>query len=282
MLKALPFLLCAPLLLAQDPDDWHQSFPPHRIAGNIYYVGTGDLASYLVRTSGGSVLINTDYEQDVPMIRKSIDQLGFKFSEIKIVLLSHAHDDHVAGTASVVKQTGAKLMVMEGDVPAMESGTSDFQPSDQRWTPVKVDRVLHDGDAIELGGTKLAAHLTAGHTKGCTTWTTQVQDRGRALNVVVECSVSVIPAYKLVNDAMYPQIAQDFERTFRVLRSLPCDVFLSAHGNNYAMKAKYAKLKNARENPFVDPVGYRMYIAEHESLFRRELERQRKTANNKQ
>ena len=174
MSKYLPLLLfLATLSTAQDPADWHQPFPPHKIAGNIYYVGTGDLASYLVRTPVGSILINTDYDRDVPLIRKSVEQLGFRFSEIKIVLISHAHDDHVAGTASVIKQTGAKLMVMDGDVRAIESGTTDFQPSDQHWTPVKVDRVLHDGDTVELGGTKLVAHLTPGHTKGCTTWTSQ-------------------------------------------------------------------------------------------------------------
>jgi metallo-beta-lactamase class B len=278
MLKALPFLLCAPLLLAQDPADWHQSFPPHRVAGNIYYVGTGDLASYLVRTSAGSVLINTDYEQDVPLIRKSVEQLGFEFNEIKIVLISHAHDDHVAGTASVVKQTGAKLMVMDRDVAALEGGTTDFQPSDQHWTPVKVDRVLHDGDTVELGGARLVAHLTAGHTRGCTTWTSQVREGGRALNVVIDCSPNVIPAYKLVNDPGYPGVAEDFENAFRVLKGLPCDIFLSAHGNSYDMKAKYAKLKLGGDNPFIDPMGYQRYVAEHEKAFRAELIRQQTAA----
>jgi metallo-beta-lactamase class B len=277
--RSLAFcLLLATLSTAQDPEDWHQAFPPHRIAGNIYYVGTGDLASYLVTTPAGNILINTDYERDVALIRKSIEQLGFQFREIKIILISHAHDDHVAGTARIVKETGAKLMVMDGDVAAMESGTTDFQPSDQHWTPVKVDRVLHDGDTVELGGTKLVAHLTPGHTKGCTTWTSQVRENGGMLNVVIDCSPNVIPAYKLLNDPRYPQVAQDFEKTFRVLKSLRCDVFLSAHGNSYGMKAKYAQLKSARGNPFIDPAGYQAYVADRESAFRRELKRQQDAA----
>jgi metallo-beta-lactamase class B len=275
MRRAISFLFLSAILLSgQDPEDWHQAFPPFRIAGNIYYVGTGDLASYLVKTPAGNILVNTDYEQDVPLIRKSVEQLGFKFGDIKIVLLSHAHDDHVAGTALVLKETRAQLMVMDGDVAAMEAGTTDFQPSDQHWTPVKVDRILHDNDVVEIGGTKLVANLTAGHTKGCTTWTTQVRDGSRTLNVVIECSPNVIPAYKLVNDPKYPQIAEDFEKTFRVLNRLSCDVFLSAHGNNFDLKAKYAKLKTAAENPFIDPVGYKAYVAEHENSFRRELNRQ--------
>jgi len=237
-------------------------------------VGTGDLASYLVATPAGNILINTDYERDVPLIRKSVEQLGFKFLDIKIVLISHAHDDHVAGTASVIGQTSAKLMVMEGDAAAMERGTTDFQPSDQHWTPVKVDRVLHDGDSVELGGSKLVAHLTPGHTRGCTTWTTEVRDGDKTLSVVIECSPNVIPAYKLVNDARYPDLAQDFERTFRILKSLRCDVFLSAHASTYGMKEKYARLKTGGSNPFVDPTGYRAYVADREAAFRRELNRQ--------
>jgi metallo-beta-lactamase class B len=273
--RAISFLfLSAVLLRGQDPEDWHQVFPPFRIAGNIYYVGTGDLASYLITTATGHILINTDYEQDVPLIRRSVEQLGFKFGDIKIVLLSHAHDDHVAGTALVKRETGARLMVMDGDVVAMENGTTDFQPSDQHWTPVKVDRILRDNDYVEMGGTKLIAHLTAGHTKGCTTWTTQVLEGGKTLNVVIECSPNVIPAYKLVNDPKYPQIADDFEKTFRTLKSLPCDVFLSAHGNNFDLKAKYTKLTTGAAIPFIDPAGYKAYVAEHEDSFRRELSRQ--------
>jgi len=162
----------------------------------------------------------------------------------------------------LIRETGAQLMVMDGDVPAIETGAPDFQPSDQRWTPVRVNGVLHDGDSVELGGAKLVAHLTPGHTKGCTTWTTQVRDGNGTLNVVIDCSASVIPAYRLVNDPTYPQVVQDFEKTFRVLKSLPCEVFLNAHGNSYGLEEKYAKRKTSPENPFIDPAGYRAYVAD--------------------
>jgi metallo-beta-lactamase class B len=274
MRSALVLFLFALLSDAQDPPAWHRPFPAHRIAGNIYYVGTADLASYLVETPSGHILINTDYEQDVPLIRKSVESLGLRFSDIKVVLLSHAHDDHVSGTALVVKETGARSMVMDGDVAAMENGTTDFQPSDQHWTPIKVDRILHDRDSVELGGAKLEAHLTAGHTKGCTTWTTRVRDANRTLNVVIDCSLNLIPAYNLRNDATYPTVARDFEKALDVLKRLPCDVWLSAHGTNFGLEAKYARLQAGTENPFIDPAGYRAYIAEHEALFQRELRRQ--------
>jgi metallo-beta-lactamase class B len=253
------FSLFAGLLAAQGNEDWHRAFPPHKIAGNLYYVGTADLAVYLIATPAGNILINTDFEEDVPTIQKSVEQLGFKFSDIKIILLSHAHADHDGGTALVKKLTGAKLAEMEADVPA---------------TKAKVDRVLHDGDVVELGGSKLTAHLTPGHTKGCTTWTVPVQDGGRMLNAVIIGSPNVNPGYILVRNEKYPEIAQDYEKTFRVLKSLPCDLFLGAHGAYYGMKEKYAKLSAGGANPFIDPEGYKAYVAERESAFRKELARQ--------
>jgi len=268
------FLLSAASLFAQDPEEWHRPFPPHRIAGNIYYVGTEDLASFLVAMPVGNILINTDYERDVPLIRESVTELGFKFGDIRIVLLSRAHDDHVAGTAAVIQQTGAKLMVMRGDVQAMEIGTTDFQPSDQHWKPVKVTRTLNDGDTVRLGDVVLTAHLTAGHTKGCTTWTTTVIDAGRRLNVVIDCSLNVIPAYRLINDPVYPDVTQDFEKTFAALKLLPCDVFLSAHATTNHMTEKYARLGRDGKSPFIDPGGYLVYVNDREGAFRRELERQ--------
>ncbi len=260
-------LLFTALLGAQDTSDWHRPFPPHKVAGNVYYAGTADLAVYLIATPAGSILINTDFPEDVPLIQKSVEQLGYKFGDIKIILQSHAHGDHDAGTALVKKLTGAKVMVMDGDVPAVEAGAKDNPP-------VHVDRVLHDGDTVELGGAKLVAHLTPGHTKGCTTWTMQVREGGRTLNVVIVGSPNVNPGYILVNNSKYPQIAQDYEKTFRTLKSLPCDVFLGAHGAYYGLKEKYAKLQTGDANAFVDPNGYKAYIAEREQAFRKELARQ--------
>jgi metallo-beta-lactamase class B len=268
--------------LAQEAPDWTNPFPPYRIIGNVYYVGSQGLAAYLITTPQGNILINSNLEKSVPMIRDSVEKLGFRFSDTKILLISHAHWDHCAGSAAVKELTGAKYMVMEADVPAIEdggklnfgrdakygdSGTSQYQPA-------KVDRVLHDGDAVKLGDTVLTAHLTPGHTKGTTTWTMKVADGGKTYNVVIVGSPNVNPGYKLVNNALYPQIASDYERMFRVLKSLPCDVFLGAHGNYYGMEAKYARMKVGEPNPFIDPDGYKSYIAEREESFRAELAKQ--------
>jgi metallo-beta-lactamase class B len=264
-------ILSAGVLAAQGNPEWHSPFPEFRIAGNIYWVGTADLAVYLIKTPAGSILINTDFDQDVPLIQKSIEQTGAKMSDIKIILISHSHDDHVAGTAALKKLTGAQLMVMEPDVKEMESGgQGDFQYN-SRWTPVKVDRVLHDGDTVKLGGTTLVAHLTPGHTKGCTTWTTQVTENGRLLNVVIVGSPNVNPGYRIVNNPKYPGQAKDYEKTFAVLKSLPCDVFLGAHGAYFGLKAKYQKYRTEGPKAFVDPDGYKAYVSERESAFRREL-----------
>jgi metallo-beta-lactamase class B len=268
----LAALLFAAPLLSQE-SDWGKPFPPHRIAGNLYYVGTEGLASYLVNTPEGNILINSSLVSSVPLIRAGIEKLGFRFEDTRILLISHAHWDHCAGSAKVKELTGAKYMVMDADVPVIESGgRSDFHyghsPADF-YPNAKVDRVLHDGDQVTLGGTVLTAHLTAGHTKGCTTWTL----RAGGYNVVIVGSPNVNPGYKLVKNAAYPQIAEDYERTFRVLKSLSCDVFLGAHGSYYGLSQKYPRLKSGT-NPFVDPEGYRKYVAERESAFRAELARQ--------
>ena len=255
-------------LLAQTNPDWHRSFPAFKIAGNLYYVGTADLAVYLIQTPQGNILINSDFPEDVPLIRTSIEQLGFKYGDTKIILISHAHGDHDAATGIMKKETGARLMVMDADVPAEES-TAKGRPS------AKVDRVLHDGETVELGGSKLTARLTPGHTRGCTTWTMPVRDGGRTLDAVIIGSPNVNAGYLLVDNKDYPQIAQDYVKTFTVLKSLPVDLFLGAHGAYFGMKAKYDKMQNGESNPFIDPVGYKSYVAEREATFRKEWDRQK-------
>jgi metallo-beta-lactamase class B len=272
-------LFCLPsLLFAQANSDWDQPFPPHRVIGNIYYVGTKGLASYLVTTSEGSILINSSLETSVPLIRASIEKLGFRFQDVKILLISHAHFDHCAGSFLVKELTGAKYMVMDRDVAEVEDGgKGDFQygkTPDTLFKPVKVDRVLHDGDQVKLGDAVLTAHLTPGHTKGCTTWTMKAREGGKAYDVVIVGSPNVNAGYKLVKNALYPQIADDYTRMFRVLKSLPCDVFLGAHGNYYRMEEKFARVKQGGTNPFIDPDGYKQYVAEREKTFRSELEKQ--------
>ncbi len=265
-------------LLGQDNPDWTKPFPPHRIADNLYYVGSKDLASYLITTPQGHILINSSLKSSPPLIKKSVEALGFRFSDVKILLISHAHFDHDAGSALVKRLTGAQYMVMDADVPVVEDGgRSDFQygrSASWRYPPVKVDRVLHDGDQVKLGNVVLVAHLTPGHTKGCTTWTMKVVDGGKTYDVVIVGSPNVNPGYKLVGNAGYPQMAKDFERTFRTLNSLPCDIFLGAHGSYYGMEEKYSQIKKGEANPFVDSAGYKSYIADRERAFRTELRRQ--------
>jgi metallo-beta-lactamase class B len=257
-------------LLGQGNADWHAKFPAFKIAGNLYYVGTADLAVYLINTPQGNILINSDFKEDLPTIKRSIEELGFKYGDTKVLLISHAHGDHDEGTEVIRKETGAKLMVMDADVPDEES-TANGRPG------AHVDRVLHDGDVVELGGSKLIAHLTPGHTKGCTTWTMQVTDGGKTMNAVIVGSPNVNPGYILVGNKNYPKIADDYVKTFTVLKGLPCDLFLGAHGAYFGMKAKYEKLKAGGANPFIDPDGYRAYVTEREGAFRKEWARQQQS-----
>jgi metallo-beta-lactamase class B len=266
---------------AQHPADWTEPVAPFRIADNLYYVGSKGLASYLIATPKGHILINSNLESSVPLLKDSIAKLGFKIADVKILLISHAHWDHDAGSAAIKKLTGAKYMVMEGDVPVVESGgKADFQYSSKpEWLypPAKVDRVLHDGDEVKLGGATLVARLTPGHTKGCTTWTMKVKDGGKTLDVVIVGSPNVNPGYKLVGNELYPKIAEDYERMFRVLSALPCDIFLGAHGAYFAMDDKVARMKEGA-NPFVDAEGYKKFVAEKEREFRVKLDEQKAAA----
>jgi metallo-beta-lactamase class B len=252
--------------------EWSKPFPPFKIAGNLYYVGSEQLASYLITTPEGDILINSDFEQTVPVIRASVEKLGFHFTDIKILLGSHAHGDHMEGDALVKEYTGAKVMAMEQDVPDLRKMTPGNKPH-------PIDRILHDGDEVTLGGATLVAHLTPGHTKGCTTWTMKVRDGDKIYNVVIVGSVNVNPGFILVGNKNYPQIADDYVRSFKVLRSLPCDIFLGAHGAYYGMTAKYAKLQPGGPNPFIDPTGYRAYLDEREQAFRTELDKQKQKAS---
>lgn len=250
-----------------------EPFPPHKIAGNLYYVGSKDLASYLIATPEGHILINSSFEESVPLIQASIEKLGFKFTDVKILLISHAHSDHCAGSAEVIKQTKAQYFVMEQDADAVEGGgakKSRLKASYLQFTPAKVDRRLKDGDEVKLGGSTVVAHLTPGHTPGCTTWTMKVE----GLNAVIIGSPNVNPGYILVGNTDYPGIATDYERCFRVLKALPVNLFLGAHGGYYDMNAKHARLGTSSSNPFIDPEGYHRYVEDREKAFLAELAKQ--------
>jgi metallo-beta-lactamase class B len=279
LLLIVTFIVAAKHAPTYAQNDWTEPFPAFRIAGNLYYVGSKGLAAYLVTTPEGHILINSNMEANVPMIRKSMESLGFKFDDIKILLISHAHYDHCGGSATIKRLTGAKYMVMEGDVDVVESGgKTDFQYGNDPETvfaPAKVDRVLHDGDQVKLGGATLTARLTPGHTKGCTTWTMRVNDHSKERDVVIVGSPNVNPGYKLVGNAAYPRITDDYEKTFRVLKSLPVDYFLGAHGSYFDLEKKYARMKLG-EVALFDPAGYKNFVSDREQAFRFELQKQKR------
>jgi metallo-beta-lactamase class B len=252
------------------PDDMTTAFPPHKVIGNIYYVGTKSLAVFLVVTPAGNILINSTYERNVPIIQKSIEQLGFKFTDTKILLGSHAHGDHQEADAMVKQMTGAQVMAMAEDVPALEA----MKPGGK---PHPIDKVLHDGDTVTLGNTTLTAHLTPGHTRGCTTWTLKASEGGRTYDVAIIGSVGTNPGFRLVNNPEIPNQVDEYERAFKTLRALKVDVPLGSHPSMYNLDQKYPKIGKG-PNPFIDPAGYKQEIDLAEAMFRAVLAEQRKAA----
>ena len=246
------------------PEDQTTQFPPHKIIGNIYYVGTRTLSSFLVVTPQGNILIDSTFERNVPTIEKSVKQLGFQFSDIKILLGNHAHGDHQEGDALVKQLTGAQVMVMAEDVPALQA----MKPGGKEHP---IDKVLHDGEAVTLGDTTLVAHLTAGHTPGCTTWTMKAREAGKTYNVVINCSLRP-PAM------LTPPLVDAFNRSFKLVRSLPCDVQLGDHPAQYNMQEKYAKLQNRGRNPFIDAASCKIEVDIEEAMFHAILAEQQKAA----
>ena len=245
-------------------DDQTRAFPPHKIVGNIYYVGTRTLSSFLITTPAGNILINSTYERNVRTIAKSVEQLGFKFSDVRILLGTHAHGDHQEGDALVKELTGAQVLAMREDVPALEAIT----PSGKAHP---IDHVLRDGEEVSIGATTLVAHLTPGHTRGCTTWTMKAAEGGKTFNVVFACS------YRAPG-IVTPETEAEFTRTFKMLRTLPCDVPLGDHPAQYNMAAKYARLAASGSNPFVDAANCWAEAEIQEAMFRAQLDLQRKSA----
>lgn len=247
---------------AGTPEDRLTPFPPHRIVANLYYVGTKTLASFLVATPEGHILINTNLEEGVPALRASVEQLGFDFEDIKILLASHAHFDHMQANPLVEQLTGAKVMVMAEDVPLLSS--------DSRMTPggktQPLDHTLRDGEEVSLGGTTLIARRTPGHTPGCTTWTMTVEEGGEEHRVVIIGSMGVNPNFQFVDNRDNPDIVDQYRRGFSVLRSLSPTIPLASHPAMYGMAEKYQRL-GMGPNPFVDPDGYSTELDAVEALF---------------
>jgi metallo-beta-lactamase class B len=255
---------------------WNIPTEPHKIATNLYYVGTNDLSCYLVTSPQGHILINMAYEESVPLVVDSIKKLGFKPTDVKILLISHAHDDHMGGIAAMQKATGAKVQIMDGDAPVVESGGKAlfYYQDTMHWKPVKVDRVLHDRDEVKLGGNTLVAHLTPGHTKGCTTWTMKADGK----DVLILGSVSINPGVHVTGMPRYPEIEQAYAQSFRVLKALSCDIFLASHASLYNMDEKLARAKKGDANAWVDPKLYREVIARYEGLYNKQVAEERASA----
>ena len=235
------------------PADQAEQFPPHHIIGNIYYVGLKTLASYLIVTPAGDILLDTTYERNVPTIAKSVAQLGFKFSDIKIILGNHAHGDHMEGDALAKQMTGAQVVAMAEDVPAL----AHIKPGGKTHP---IDRVITDGETVSLGGVTLTAHLTPGHTHGCTTWTMPATENGQTYNVVFGCSLRA-------GNVISPEVEGEFNRSFKLVRTLPCDVQLGDHPSEYGMIEKYGRLKPGAPNPFIDKPSCTHEIDMEEAMF---------------
>jgi metallo-beta-lactamase class B len=279
--RALLIVLClaAPAAAQQQNADWTRPFPPFKLIGNVYWVGTYDLSTYLITTDAGHILINTGFAETVPEIKKGVEQLGFDFDDVEILLATHAHGDHVAGLAELKRQTGARMLMSTADAVLLEDGgVSDFRFGDGRtpsFEAVQVDRRLDDQDTIELGGVTLTAHHHPGHTKGATSFTLTVRDGGRDYRVVIANMGSINPGVTVSGMPNYPTIGDDYARTFAAQKALPVDVFLASHASQFGMHEKYKPGDPYDANRFVDPAGYRAAVERLEKTYLEQLARER-------
>jgi metallo-beta-lactamase class B len=254
------------------PDNTNVKRDPAKLIGNIYWVGHSEVGSFLITTPQGHILMDTTSAEEWPWVRENIEKLGYKMSDVKILINSHPHAEHIGGMAMVKQLTGAKLITSVETAADMSSGgRNDFrEDGSEQYTPVKPDQTVPDGGKVEFGGVTLTAHITPGHTKGCTTWTTTVDDGGQKRDVVFVCGVANhgIERATILNNERYPNMRQDFEKAFRVLRSLNCEVFLYVRATTIHLDEKLAKLKSgATTNPFIDPQGCKGYIDEYEARY---------------
>jgi metallo-beta-lactamase class B len=260
---------------AQQNTEWRQPFPAFKLIGNVYWVGTYDLSTYLITTDAGHVLINTGFEDTVPLIVEGVEQLGFKMADVKILLATHAHGDHVAGLAELKRLTGARMMMSEADSVLLEDGgISDFRFGDGRtpsFEAVKVDRRLKNQDTIELGGVTLTAHHHPGHTKGATSFTFTVREGGRDYRVVIANMPGINAGVTVGGMPKYPTIADDYARTFAAQKALPVDVFLASHAAQFRLHEKYKPGDSYDPNRFVDPAGFRAAVERLEAIYREQL-----------
>jgi metallo-beta-lactamase class B len=267
-------------VLAQDQNPLRgrpsEPVEPYQVIGNIYYVGAVGISSHIIVTPEGLILLDTGTDQMLPGIRTNIEKLGHTLKDVKITLSSHAHWDHVEGHAAMKELTGAQVMALGEDAAAISSGIDNSAAGAQGWNPVKVGRVLKDQDTVTLGGVTMQAHLTPGHTKGTTTWTTTLEENGNSYRVVFVGGTGINRGVKLLGNTRHPDIVKDYARTFRVLKELKADVFLAQHPSMYGMDDKLEQLKaGATENPFIGPDEYQQFVEGEKSRYLKQLEEER-------
>lgn len=276
-------MLFAAMLPAQqavpyDPD-WVKPFPPFRIIGNIHWVGTWDLSTYLITTSQGHILINSGLRETVPQIVQGIETLGFKPTDVKLLLATHAHFDHVAGMAELKRITGAQIAMSQADADLLQSGgTADFlfgKSPGALYEPAKVDRMLADGETIALGGTELTMHLHPGHTKGAMSFTTTIQEGGKAYRVGIVNMASINDGVTVTDMPGFPGMEAAYSETFRKQKALDLEVFLASHAGQISLHRKYQPGDAYDPARFVDPAGYRTAVARMEANFLTAVQRER-------
>lgn len=257
-------------------EQWNRPTEPFHVIGNIYYVGTAGLACYLITTPAGHILLDAGLAESAPLVEHNIEALGFRLGDIKFLINSHAHFDHGGGLAQLKRHTGAKLLASAGDKSALEGGfyLGSENDKDMGSPKVKVDRTIRDQETLTLGDTTLTAHLTPGHTRGCTSWSMNAREGDASYRVLFFCSTSVA-ANRLVGKPQYPNIVRDYEETFAKLKQLQVDVFLAPHPEFYGMERKRALIGKSERNPFIDPNEFQAFIAKSEADFHAQLAEQR-------
>ena len=287
-MRRLTAALCAMVLLATSAhaqtikdflaaamQKWTAPFEPFQLIGNIYYVGTAGIAVYVIKTSQGLILMDTAMPQSTGMIKDNIAKLGFKVSDIKLILNSHAHLDHTGGFAEIKKETGAQLVAGERDKPLLEGGyyPGDEKNQDLAFPAVKVDRTVKEGDKVTLGDVTLTAHATPGHSPGCTSWEMSAKDADQTREVLFFCS-GTVALNRLVGQPTYPGIVDDYRATYAKAKAMKIDVLLGPHPEVYGMQAKRAQMKDGAPNPFVKPGELATYITGLSDDFDKQLAKQ--------
>jgi len=277
--RLLPLIALTACAFAQQNPDWTKPFPPFKIIGNVYWVGTYDLSTYLITTSQGNILINTGFPETAPLIKSGVEQLGFKLSDTKILMATHGHADHVAALADLKKQTGARVIMSEQDAVLLEDGgKSDFRFGDDagmRFTPLQVDQRLKNGDKIKLGDVEITAHHHPGHTKGATSFSFTVKEGGKDYRVLIANMPGINPGVKVNGMPRYPNIAQDYARSFHDQKELKLDVFLASHAAQFRLHEKYKPGDAYNPERFVDPKGFREAVDRLEKLYQDQLAKER-------